>query len=177
MDQRSGHCKMDDDALKANTMHFHWGGKQRKIHSTIVADVGKYIYHGYHQLNVGDIQDMIFTKDHPGPFNMSEDEQRKKKHTKDTGKTQTCTKTKSELITELCSKHGIVLKKLYTLPELQKLAKANKVQTEFKEKILQEGWIHAPKGLLQVLFERKMIDRDRLHLYSVKGKIGQSRNT
>jgi len=63
-DQSSGHGKRQEDALHAPSMNVYWGGKQPKIHDTIVEDIGEYPS----LLQVGDVQSMIFQKSYMGPF-------------------------------------------------------------------------------------------------------------
>ena len=42
MDQSSGHRKMSDGALNANSMSVRYGGKQDKLRKTKIKDVGTY---------------------------------------------------------------------------------------------------------------------------------------
>jgi len=44
---------------------------------------------------------------------------------------------------------------------------------EVKDDIVDEGWLGAKEGMLQIPYERKMIDRDKLNLYSMGGKKNQ----
>ncbi len=42
MDQSSGHGRMQDGVLNANTMSVRYGGKQSKLRKPVIKDVGTY---------------------------------------------------------------------------------------------------------------------------------------
>ena len=98
-----------------------------------------------------------FPKSYKGPFYLKHPS--KNKYSKETGKFVKETKTKSELLEELNQKHNISTQKYLSLEDVQTLCKQNKVNLirTRKEKI--PGWCGSPKGLLQVLFERGIINQ------------------
>ena len=71
MDQSSGHGRMRDGALNANTMSVRFGGKKSNLRKTIIKDIGTY----RRIWNIGDQQSMVFTKDDNGPFYLNPEEE------------------------------------------------------------------------------------------------------
>lgn len=130
MDNSSGHGKMAENALNVYNMSVQWGGKQSKMHHTIVHDVGGYYYNDPMKLQVGDIQPMIFLRDHSGPFFLDKSERKRLK--KDTVTTQKhiYKRTKTEIMHDLHSKHNFKFKKSYTLNEIYNLDIKNKFQSK-----------------------------------------------
>ena len=76
MDHSSGHGGMKEDALNVHNMSVWWGGKQATMHHTIVPEVGIYDYNDKMKLASGDIQHMVFTNKHDGPFYMDHTERK-----------------------------------------------------------------------------------------------------
>ena len=71
MDQSSGHGKMRDGALKANSMSVRYGGKQGKLRKTKIKEVDTY----WRILNIGDEQLMVFGDNDVGPFYLTTEDQ------------------------------------------------------------------------------------------------------
>ena len=112
---------------------------------------------------------MFFTKGHPGPFKMSFTERIKRKYNKKTGDTITRKLTKSELLIKLNKHSQMDIRRFYSYIELEELEKTSKIPTEVKEVEIIPGWMNSYKGMLQVLYERCMINIDKLSSYSDKG--------
>ena len=74
---------------------------------------------------------------------------------------------------DLKKDHNFEFKIFYSFDEIKSLCKRKKIKPEVKEHEVQPGWIYSAKGLLQVLYERKMIDKEFLSEYSNSGKITQ----
>ena len=114
-DQSSGHGKRLEDGLHAPSMNVYWGGKQPKMHDTIVEEIGEFPS----ILKVGDVQSMIFQKSDNGPFYISHP--RKNKYPRETDTMIKETKTKSELLNELYIKHKISPTKNLSLYEVHNI--------------------------------------------------------
>ncbi|KAI2491671.1 hypothetical protein MHU86_22879 [Fragilaria crotonensis] len=80
-------------------------------------------------------------------------------------------KTKKTLLEELNEK-GVTLqqKRGYTKAELQELARNNSIETHKEVDKILSGWEGKSKGMLQVLWERGLIDPSELDKYTVDGK-------
>ena len=62
-------------------------------------------------------------------------------------------------------------KRGYTKPELQELARTNAIETHKEvDNVLSGRWEGKSKGMLQVLWERGLIDPSLLDKYTVDGK-------
>jgi hypothetical protein len=77
-------------------------------------------------------------------------------------------RNRSELEVELCSK-GISIKGK-NKRELADLCTANNIPCNRIAEKVKEGWVGKPKGLLQVLWERGIIDGTNVKQYSLTGK-------
>ena len=116
---------------------------------------------------------MHFTADHPGPFNLSEPMLSQRKHPHPTGKKKKRTRNMSELLDILQNENNFKVQRRYFKKELHEIVKSYNISIEIEEDVIKEGWLGAPKGMLQLLYERKMIDVHNLNLYSLSGKKNQ----
>ena len=69
-DHSSGHSKQQSDGLDATKMNQNFGGSQKRMRNKTIKD-STYLGPYSPTLNVGDVQSMIFTPTHPGPFKMT----------------------------------------------------------------------------------------------------------
>lgn len=77
---------------------------------------------------------------------------------------------KNEIMQVLRTKYNVEFKKYYTLEEVHALAKKKKLKIEVTQEEITQGWLNSPKGLLQVLYERHMINKDKLSWYTDQGR-------
>ena len=82
LDQSSGHGRMGEGGLNINTMSVRWGGKQDKMRSTKIKEVGPY----HRILEVGDEQSMVFIGVDDGPFYLLNNHRVHRKFDRKTGK-------------------------------------------------------------------------------------------
>jgi hypothetical protein len=166
-DQSSGHCKRAADGLQATSMNSGWGGKQPTMRATVIerdclGDFPK-------TLNVGDTQTMVFGPEDDGPYYMKEHLRKERKNDVLKGKTVKAF-NKGELMTELIGS-GFHPRRGYTKKDLDEIAVSRGVPLQREIDLLDEGWEGKPKGALQVLFERGLIDSTKpLSTYSLAGK-------
>jgi len=119
-------------------------------------------------LKVGDVQTMCFKEGDVGPFWMSEAEREEKRFDKTVdGQTKTRQFTKDELVKQLKEK-GITAKG--KKEAIQRMAQEQGLPIEETKAKIIEGWEGKPKGLLQVLWERGLIDPNNIGNYTVEGR-------
>ena len=168
LDQSSGHGQMREGALNVNSMSVRWGGKQDKIRSTKIKEVGPY----HSKLRIGKEEKVIFIEADDGPFYLSDNHCWNQRYDRDIDKRQIMTKMKKEIKKELKEK-GHVIRGHCGKEELDDLAKRNGIALTYKNTMVEEGWLGKPKGLLQVLWERGWIDETKINDYSLRGKASQ----
>ena len=78
-------------------------------------------------------------------------------------------KTKKEIKKELNEK-GHNVRGHCGREDLEELARKNSIALTYETDVIEEGWLGKPKGLLQVLWERGWIDKNKVNEYSLKGK-------
>ena len=80
-------------------------------------------------------------------------------------------KDMTDILAELKENHQFVPKRRYKKEGLQNLAKEFGMTLEFEvDDDVIPGWCNRPKGMLQVLYERRLIDKNNLDQYSKNGK-------
>ena len=141
--------------------------------TTILAEEG---YLGPHlpMLSVADTQSMVFGVDDSGPWYLTPEQRAAQRHNRPTGKTKLVERSK-KLLLEALREKGLMLQQQrgYTKKELQEFVRNNCVELfDLKEQIA-PGWEGQPKGLLQVLAERGLIDRELLEKYTLDGRKDQ----
>ena len=81
-DQSSGHGQMRQDALNTNSISVRWSGKQDKIRTIVIKELGPF----NSKLDVGKEQKMIFTGVNDGPFYLSDNHCLSQKYGTETGR-------------------------------------------------------------------------------------------
>ncbi len=113
-----------------STRQKNYGGAKEQMRDTV--KISKEGYLGTHSpmLGVGDIQSLVFKTDDRGPWYLTADQQHLQQHDRMIGKSKVAEKTKKTLLDKL-NHRGVTLqqKRGYTKTELQKLARANSVET------------------------------------------------
>ena len=144
------HGVKKEDGLYAKTMNVKFGGKVRAKHGTVITEgcLGPFaasISHGGEvidrKLKIGETQSMVFTADDPPPFYAPD----APKHDVLTGETKQRRKKKQK-------KQGNLERQMGVLP-----AAAEEEDRE-EEAVVKGGYVGKPKGLLDVLFERGLLD-------------------
>ncbi|KAI2488938.1 hypothetical protein MHU86_25992 [Fragilaria crotonensis] len=122
-------------------------------------------------LRVADTQSLVFQVDDVGPWYLSDHQQRIQRHDRPTGKTKVVERSKKVLLEALKDK-GVTLQQQrgYTKKELQDFARNNGIDVVDVKEQIAPGWEGKPKGLLQVLGERGLIDRASLEQYTLEGR-------
>jgi hypothetical protein len=173
-DHSQGHARKREHALSAHQMSKSYGGAQARMRdTTILAEEG---FLGPHLpvLGVADTQSMVFRADDAGPWYLTLEQRAIQRHNRPTGKTKRVEKSK-KLLLEALQEKGVTLQQQrgYTKKDLQDFARNNGIELfDLKEQIA-PGWEGQPKGLLQVLAERGLIDRELLEKYTLDGRKDQ----
>ena len=168
-DHSSGHDRLRPDGLNVNEMNKGYGGSQVKMRNTTIQSI---TYLGPHSpiLQVGDVQKMSFQFNDNGPFWLSEEEKRRSKNDRVSDIIEKKKYTKKQLLTALKEKTGMQPPHA-NIKQIQDLAIANDLPIEFEQRKTKEGWAGKPKGMMQVLFERGFIDREKpLSFYKINGR-------
>jgi hypothetical protein len=157
-DHSCGHDRAREDALNVNNMNTGYGGKQTRMHDTVITHEKGYLGPFARQLQVGDTQSMVWKEGDTGPYWMTEAE--REQNRKDIYGTNTRRRnyTKEVLIGKLAEK-GIEAKG--NLKQIQDMCTAQDILTNYEEGEVKEGWEGKPKGMEQVLWERGWIDITR----------------
>ena len=155
-------------------MNVHFGGSQPRMRNTTVtqSDIGE--FNAEHRLRDGEVQIMTWGKraeGDRGPFWLSDSECLARRQDRPTGETKLETKTKKMLINELeATGHGLPKGKLFTKKRLQEFARDKGIDLKYQKQVMEKGWEGQPKGLLQVLWERGLIDDSRVQQYTKDGR-------
>ena len=170
-DHSQGHARRRDNALSAQHMSKSYGGAQPMMReTTILAEEG---FLGPHlpELHVTDTQSMIFLANDSGPWYLTPDQRAFQQHDRPTGKTKLVERSKKQLL-ETLKEQGVMLQQQrgYTKKELQDFARNNQIELYDRKEIIAPGWEGKPKGLLQVLGERGLIERAALERYTLDGR-------
>ena len=148
------HGVKKEDGLDAKMMNVKFGGKVRAKHDTKITEgcLGPFaasISHGGQvidrKLKVGETQSMVFTADDPPPFYALD----APKHDELTGETKQRRKKKQK-------KQGNLERQMGVDPT------AAEEEDEGEEAVVKGGYVGKPKGLLDVLFERGLLDPELL---------------
>jgi hypothetical protein len=167
-DQSSGHARKRHDSLNVVGLNGSWGGKQKKMRDTMIVDGCLGIHNSL--LTIGDVQSMTFSETDEGPINMAINMRQSMKYDVVVGKKKVA-KTKSELLQELVTTKGFSPKRNHTKKELENLARQFALTFHHEVDDLKEGWVHKPKGMYQILYERGWIDvTKKYNAYSLDGK-------
>jgi hypothetical protein len=169
-DHSSGHAKKRIGGLDANKMKVYHGGVQPIMQDSTIVEEDGYLGPFQRILEMGDTQSFVFKEGDAGPFylqDLPEDEFERRKQTQYEEEDGTLIdKTKQDLADELSQ--GQIVKidpSKKRLTELQSLAQARGIDS-LKPKVKKvEGWFGAPKGMLQVLWERGWVDEPNFSEY------------
>ncbi|KAI2511392.1 hypothetical protein MHU86_3003 [Fragilaria crotonensis] len=170
-DHSQGHARKRNGALNAFHMSKNYGGAQMVMRdSTILKEDG---FLGPHspQLRVGDTQSLVFKIGDSGPFYLSPEQRELQRHDRPTGRHKLVEKSKKLLVNSL-KEAGVLLQqqRSYSKKELQEYARSNNVDLFEQRETVVPGWQGQPKGLLQVLWERGLIDDKSLEKYTLDGR-------
>jgi hypothetical protein len=171
-DHSAGHDRKREGALDASAMNGGYGGAQPTMRDTEIETFNGYLGTHVPMLRVGKTQSFVFTEQDEGPFYLSPEERHQRKYDKPTGKTKSIWKKKQLLIQELRDK-GIPCERgmSHKLEDLQTFARNNGIPLKLTIDVVEEGWVGKPKGLLQILHKRELIDPVNWKtLYTNKGK-------
>ncbi|KAI2503269.1 hypothetical protein MHU86_11206 [Fragilaria crotonensis] len=122
-------------------------------------------------LRVGDVQSLIFKDTDSGPWYLAPEQKELHRHDRQTGRSKLVEKSKKELLRCLSDK-GVTLSQQrgYTRKELQEFARNNGIELSERKEVILPGWQGKAKGLLQVLWERGLIESEALDKYTVDGR-------
>ncbi|KAI2504914.1 hypothetical protein MHU86_9523 [Fragilaria crotonensis] len=171
-DHSQGHARKRDGALSAINMQKNFGGSKQQMRDTVIMSQEGYLGTHSPTLGIGDTQSMVFNTDDCGPWYLTPEQRDLQRHDRIMGKrSKPIEKTKKTLLEELNEK-GVTLqqKRGYTKAELQELARNNSIETHKEVDKILSGWEGKSKGMLQVLWERGLIDPSELDKYTVDGK-------
>ena len=147
------HGVKKEDGLDAKTMNVKFGGKVGKKHPTVITDgcIGPFAASINHdgvvhdrKLQVGQTQSMVFAPDDPPPFYALDTP----KHDTLTGETKQRKKKKQKKQGNLGRQMGVVVA----------AAEEEEEEGGEEEAVVKSGYVGKPKGLLDVLFERGLLD-------------------
>ena len=168
-DHSCGHDRGQTDGLNAKRMAVSFGGKQPKMHPTIIEAEDGYLGPHRHSsvLSVGEEQKMVwpvysdeeFDKDKHGPYWMTPQMREARRKTV-YGDIEERDKTVDELKKEIFEQKNIRVRgvRAKIVQEAERLGISIRMR---ERKVLTRGWEGEAKGLLQVLWERGWIDPAR----------------
>jgi hypothetical protein len=170
-DHSQGHARRRDNALSAQHMSKSYGGAQPVMRETIIMAEEGFLGPHLPELHVADTQSMVFTAGDTGPWYLSPDQQALQRHDRPTGKSKLVERSKKQLL-EALKERGVTLQQQrgYTKKELQDFARNNQIELYDCKELIKAGWEGKPKGLLQVLGERGLIERASLDKYTMDGR-------
>ncbi|KAI2501400.1 hypothetical protein MHU86_13067 [Fragilaria crotonensis] len=121
-------------------------------------------------LKAGDTQSLVYLESDSGPWYLSP-EQRQSQNTTDPLVEANVSKDQRRYLWSV-SVLGVTLQQQrgYTRKELQEFAKNNGIDLHEQKEVVTFGWERQPKGLLQVLWERGLIDCEAIDKYTVDGR-------
>jgi hypothetical protein len=157
-DHSCGHDRAREDALNVNNMNTGFGGKQTRMHDSVIKCEQGYLGPFVRQLKVGDTQSMVWLEGDAGPYWMSADERELNRKDQYGTKTRSRDFTKEVLIRKLAEK-GIDAKG--NSKQVQAMCAAQNILTKYMETEIKEGWEGTAKGMEQILWERGWIDVKR----------------
>ncbi len=138
------------------------------MRSTVIKTEEGFLGPFQRQLQVGDTQHLMFHTTDSGPFWMSQEEKEATCHDVVDEAPKCFQRNKAELIADLLGKS--INTKGFNKKELVVLCKQNDNATAIQINKITEGWEGKAKGLVQVLWERGLIDGNNLSKYNLNGK-------
>ncbi len=169
-DHSSGHAKKRVGGLDAAKMNVKHGGMQPRMHPSKIEKEDGYLGPFERVLEVGATQRFVWVEGDTGPFYLSDGEKEKQRFDWFESSGAIVDKTKQELSDELNENQiNKIDPKKFKLAELQDLATLKGIEFTKRKETKRPGWVGAPKGLLQVLWERGWIEEKlykKYHLYT-----------
>jgi hypothetical protein len=146
-----------------------FGGKQTKMHDSMIKEVNGYLGPYPTLLRPGDYQSFIFAESDVGPFWLSEQEREEQRYDQPVQGMTTKRKLRKDELVKKLAEEGIVATGNYQA--VVKFAKERNIPI-FEEDLpkIREGWVGKSKGIYQVLWERGWLDPDNLKEYTMNGK-------
>jgi hypothetical protein len=170
-DHSQGHARKRSGALSSLNMSKGYGGAQGIMRDTVIIQEEGYLGPYAPALKVGDIQILIFKETDSGPWYLPPEQKELQRHDRPTGRSKLVERSKKVLLRCLSDK-GVTLQQQrgYTRKELQEFARNNGIELSERKDVITPGWQGKPKGLLQVLWERGLIESEALDKYTVDGQ-------
>ena len=166
-----GHAQKRNVALNALHMSKNFGGSQPLMRDTTILSDNGFLGPHSPQLKIGDTQSLIFKPEDSGPWYLSPKERQRQRHNRATGKRKVVERSK-KMLAEALTAAGVVLQqnRNHTKKELQEFARNKSVDLLEDREVVVHGWEGQPKGLMQVLWERGLIDTSSLEQYTLDGR-------
>jgi len=170
-DHSAGHDQKREGALDAKNLSRNFGGAQPKMRCSVIKAFNGYLGTHNPKFRVGNTQVFQFTANDAGPFYMTAQERLERRHDRATGVTKREKKRINQLLAELKDK-GVPCERglSHSFEELQTFARNNVIELERDVQKVEEGWIGKPKGMLQTLWERGLIDETNLNSHTNDGR-------
>ena len=107
-----------------------------------------------------------------GPFYLTDKQRLEGRYDVGPGTYKRRKRRRSELIAHLHAKFFELPNRKLLIADLRVFAQLHGVESEVEEEVLRKGWVGKQKGLLQVLYERGMLDPEKYEakFYGVSGK-------
>ena len=121
-------------------------------------------------LSVGDTQSLIYKESDAGPWYLNPNQREVQKHDRPTGKIKVVEKSKKQLLEALKDRGVSLQQRDFTKKELQVMATNNNIEIAARKETITQGWVGQPKGLLQVLGERGLVEKDSVEKYTIEGR-------
>ena len=164
LDHSNNHGGKRVGGLDSNTLNVSFGGAQPIFSPSILNNdscLGQHPKGHAEQLDVGDTQRYTFEEGDSGPYHMTPEQQVASKYDIDTGKEKITNLTKAQLIASIAESNNapdnLDRKRL---PALRAIAERMGLPTRTVERKITQGWIGKAKGLLQLCWERRLIEFD-----------------
>jgi hypothetical protein len=168
-DHSCGHNRQREDGLNVEKMSKSFGGRaQRKMHETTIKQRQGYLGPHSPKLQIVDTQSMVFSPLETGPSWMTEAQREETRHDRILEEEKTREFTKDELLEVLKKEQGVSAKGKKAA--IQAIAQEHGLPIRETTQIVVEGWEGIPKGLLQVLWERGIVNETRLLDYTINGR-------
>ena len=159
-DNSSGHNKSRPNGLNVVNMNKKHGGAQSNLRDSTIKDesyLGK--YKSQHTLNVGDVQQFTFKMDDEGPYYLSPQERRDNKHDTIVPDVFVTSELRTkDLIKRLNEGTSLNIQSYIPYKEAKALALKHGIPTSTTSPKVLSGWCNKPKGMMQILYERGIID-------------------
>jgi hypothetical protein len=163
-DNSTGHSKGRRNGLNVNNMNKNFGGKQDKLHSSVVS--ARCLGPFSPKLEPGDEQTFCFEEEDEGPFYLSATERGQRKYDMPMGKQKTRNLTIAELKEKLSAK-GVNFFGRKLRKDLVDLAAIHGISEKETSETILEGWMGKSKGMFQIAWERGYIDPAQVAQYQV----------